>query len=173
MGLLCTYTRGRNNIKVERNSSRREYAIVVMECNMERKNFTKGTKARGSNTKITPPIPNVRRRPRANIHQPAQGFFFHWKMVWWVKGLMNHPILNVATNVGLLRIKVERHSCKHEYATVIKECSKERQSFKMGTLAQGWNTIITTPTPDVSRRPGENHHQAIQGMPPLENGLVC
>jgi hypothetical protein len=73
MGLLCTYTRGRNNIKVERNSSRREYAIVVRECSKERKNFTRGTKARGSNTKITPPIPNVRRRPRANIHQPAQG----------------------------------------------------------------------------------------------------
>jgi hypothetical protein len=71
--------------------------------------------------------------------------FLHWKMVWWVKGLINHPILNVATSVGLLRthtrgrvsIKVERHSCKREYATVIKECSKERQSFKMGTLARG------------------------------------
>jgi hypothetical protein len=58
---------------------------------------------------------------------------------------MNHPILNVATSVGLLRthtmgrgsIKVERHSRKREYATVIKECSEERQSFKMGTLAQG------------------------------------
>jgi hypothetical protein len=25
-----------------------------------------------------------------------------WKIVWCVKGLMNHPILNVATNVGLL-----------------------------------------------------------------------
>jgi hypothetical protein len=58
---------------------------------------------------------------------------------------MNHPILNVATSVGLLRthtrargsIKVERHSRKREYATVIKVCSKERQSFKMGTLAQG------------------------------------
>jgi hypothetical protein len=47
---------------------------------------------------------------------------------------MNHPILNVATSVGLLRthtmgrgsIKVERHSRKREYATVIKECSEER-----------------------------------------------
>jgi hypothetical protein len=94
---------------------------------------------------------------------------------------MNHPILNVATCVGLLRthtrgrvsIKVEPHSHKREYATVIKECSKERQSFKMGTLAQGRNTTITTPTLDVSRRPGESLHQAIQGMPPLENGLVC
>jgi len=25
-----------------------------------------------------------------------------WKMVWWVKGLMNHPILKDETSVGLL-----------------------------------------------------------------------
>jgi hypothetical protein len=29
-----------------------------------------------------------------------------------------------------------------------------------------------TLTPDVSKRPGENLHQATQGLPPLENGLV-
>jgi hypothetical protein len=29
--------------------------------------------------------------------------FIHCKMVLWVKGLMNHTILNVATSVGLLR----------------------------------------------------------------------
>jgi hypothetical protein len=42
---------------------------------------------------------------------------------------MNHPILNIATSVGLLgthtmgrgSIKVERHSRKQEYATVIRE----------------------------------------------------
>jgi hypothetical protein len=27
--------------------------------------------------------------------------YIRWKMVWWVKGLMNHPTLKVATNVGL------------------------------------------------------------------------
>jgi len=65
----------------------------------------------------------------------------HWKMVWWVKGLMNHPILKVANNVGLLRthtsqrgkIKVEWNSGRREYATVIRECSKERKSFTKRT----------------------------------------
>jgi hypothetical protein len=68
-----------------------------------------------------------------------------WKIVWCVKGLMNHPILNVATNVGLLcthtrgrgSIKLERHSGKREHATVIRECSKERQSLKIGTVERG------------------------------------
>jgi hypothetical protein len=58
---------------------------------------------------------------------------------------MNHPILNVATNVGLLRthtrgrgnIKLEQHSGKWEHATIIRECSKERQSLKIGTVEQG------------------------------------
>jgi hypothetical protein len=58
---------------------------------------------------------------------------------------MNHPILNVATNVGLLRthtrgrcsIKLERHSGKQEHATVIRECIKERQSLKKGTVERG------------------------------------
>jgi hypothetical protein len=31
MGLSCTHTTVRNNIKVESNSSRREYAIVIRE----------------------------------------------------------------------------------------------------------------------------------------------
>jgi hypothetical protein len=94
---------------------------------------------------------------------------------------MNHPILNVATSVGLLcthtkgrgHIKVEKNSSKQEYATIIRECSKERKSFKMGTVARGWNTTMTTPTPDVSRRPRAIIHQATQGMPPLANGLMC
>jgi hypothetical protein len=67
------------------------------------------------------------------------------QMIWWVKGLMNHPILGDGTNVELLcthtrgrgSIKVERHSRKREYAIVIRECNKERQSFKIETLAQG------------------------------------
>jgi hypothetical protein len=58
---------------------------------------------------------------------------------------MNHPILNLATNVGLLRthtrgrgsIKLERHSDKWEHATVIGECSKERQRLKIGTMERG------------------------------------
>jgi hypothetical protein len=68
-----------------------------------------------------------------------------WQMIWWVKGLMNHPILSDGTNVELLcthtggrgSIKVERHSRKREYAIVIRVCNKERQSFRTETLAQG------------------------------------
>ena len=68
-----------------------------------------------------------------------------WKIVWCVKGLVNHPILNVATNVELLRthtrgrgsIKLERISGKREHATIIRECSKERQSLKIGTVERG------------------------------------
>jgi hypothetical protein len=33
-------------------------------------------------------------------------------------------------------------------------------------------TQKTTPTPNVRRRPRANIHQATQGFPPLENGLV-
>jgi hypothetical protein len=101
-------------------------------------------------------------------------------MVWWVKDLMNHLILKAQPmwdyyahiQVGRGNIKVERNSRKHEYATFIRECSKERQSFTKGTEAQGSNITITTPTPDVSRRPGAKLHQATQGMPLLANGLV-
>jgi hypothetical protein len=104
-----------------------------------------------------------------------------WKIVWCVKGLMNHPILNVATNVGLLRthtrgrgsIKLERTSGKREHATVIRECSKERQSLKIGTVERGWNTTITTATPNVSRKLIANLQQETQGLPPLANYLVC
>jgi hypothetical protein len=54
--------------------------------------------------------------------------YLHWQMVWWMKGLMNHPILKAATDVGLLRthtrgsviIKVEWISCRQKYATVSK-----------------------------------------------------
>jgi hypothetical protein len=68
-----------------------------------------------------------------------------WKIVWCVKGLMNHPILNVATNVGILcthtrergSIKLEQHSHKRKHATVMRECSKERQSLKIGAMERG------------------------------------
>jgi hypothetical protein len=98
-------------------------------------------------------------------------------MVRWVKGLMKLPILKAAINMGLLRthttvrnnIKVERNSSRREYAIVI---SKERQSFTKGTEARGSNTKITTPTPNVRRRQSANIHQAVQGFPPLENGMV-
>jgi hypothetical protein len=107
--------------------------------------------------------------------------FLCWKIVCWVKGLMNHPILIIATNMGLLRthtrgrgsIKVEQNSCRHEYSTIIRECSKERKRFIKGTGAWGSNTTITTLTLDVSRRPGENLHQVVQGLPPLEKKIMC
>ena len=35
------------------------------------------------------------------------------------------------------------------------------------------NTTIKTPTPDASMRQRENLHQAAQGLPPLEKGLVA
>jgi hypothetical protein len=103
-----------------------------------------------------------------------------WQMVCWMKGLMNHPILKVATDVRLLRthtrerdsIKVERNSGKREYAIVIREFCKERKSFTKRTDARRSNTTIKTPTPNASMRQGENLHQAAQGLPPLENGLV-
>jgi hypothetical protein len=103
-----------------------------------------------------------------------------WQIVWCVKGLMNHPILKVATNVGLLgrdprgrrSIKIEQSSRRQEYATLIWECNNERQSFIKGTRAWASNTTIKTPTTDVSRRQGANLHQSSPGLPPLENCLV-
>jgi hypothetical protein len=41
------------------------------------------------------------------------------------------------TQGGRGSIKVERHSRKREYAIVIRECNKERQSFKVETSAHG------------------------------------
>ena len=103
-----------------------------------------------------------------------------WQMVCWMKGLMNHPILKVATDVRLLRthtretdsIKVERNSGKREYAIVIREFCKKRKSFTKRTDARRSNTTIKTPTTDVSRRRGANLHQSSPGLPPLENCLV-
>jgi hypothetical protein len=69
-------------------------------------------------------------------------------------------------------INIERNSHRWEYATIIRECSKERQRFTKETEALGSNTTITTPTLDVSRRSGANLHQATQGLPQLANGLV-
>jgi hypothetical protein len=54
--------------------------------------------------------------------------WLRWQIVWCVKGLMNHTIHEVATNVELLRthtrgtviIKVEWISCRQKYATVSK-----------------------------------------------------
>jgi hypothetical protein len=92
---------------------------------------------------------------------------------------MKPPILRVATNVGLIRthtrgsgsIKFERSSRRREHATLIFECTKERKSFKKENKEPGSNTTITIATPDFSRRPGVNLHQAAQGMP-TANGLV-
>jgi len=94
---------------------------------------------------------------------------------------MNHPILKATTNVGLLHthtegrgnINVEQNSLKPEYATAIRaNVVRQRKSFTKGTEARESNNIIKTLTPDVSRRPGANLHQAAQGLPPLANGLV-
>jgi hypothetical protein len=66
-------------------------------------------------------------------------------MIWWVKGLMNHPILSDGTNVELLcthtrgrgSIKVERHSRKREYAIVIRECkASELKAWHRGETPQ-------------------------------------
>jgi hypothetical protein len=69
-------------------------------------------------------------------------------------------------------IKVEQNLRRREYATVIRECSKERKSFTKETEARCSNTTITTPTPDIIRRPGAKPHQAAQRQPSLENRLV-
>jgi hypothetical protein len=67
--LLRTHTRGRDSIKVEWISRKREYAIVSKEYNKERKSFTKGTDAWGSNTPIMTSTTNVTRKSRANLHK--------------------------------------------------------------------------------------------------------
>jgi hypothetical protein len=93
---------------------------------------------------------------------------------------MNHPILKVGTNVGLLRtdkrgrgsIKVEWSSRRQEYATLIWECNNHRQIFTKGKEPWGLKTTITTSKPNVSRRPGANPHQAAPRLPLFANDLV-
>jgi len=104
-----------------------------------------------------------------------------WQMVKSGNGLMNHPILKVATNVGILHthktrrssINVGQNSLKREYANTIRgNVVRERRSYTKGTEARVSSNTITTPTPSVSRRSGANLHQAAQTLPPLANGLV-
>jgi len=146
----------------------------------ERKHFREGTEARESNTTIMTRHQMLVGDLEKTFTKRPKGYF-HWKMAWWVIGLMNHWILNVATNVGLLRthtrawgsINMERNSLRWEYATIMRgNAVRARQSLTKGTKAWGSNTIITTTTPNVSRRTGENLHQADQGLPPLAKGLV-
>jgi len=52
----------RGNINVEQNSLKQDYAIAIRgNAVRERKNFTKGTKARGSNNTITTPTQDISR----------------------------------------------------------------------------------------------------------------
>jgi hypothetical protein len=95
------HTSGRGCIKVEQNLRRREYATVNRECSKERKSFTKETEARWVKHHNHDTDTRCYRRPGDKPPPSAQGP--PWQMVWWVKGLMNHPILKVATNMGLLR----------------------------------------------------------------------
>jgi hypothetical protein len=171
--------RGEASIKVEQNSHRREYATVIRECSKERKSFIKGTEARWSNTTITTPTPYVSRRPRENLHEAAQGMP-PLENCFVGEGLNEPPNSQGCSQCGLLRMhtrgrdsnKVEQnyHGC--ENATIIRECSKESQRFTKETKAHDSNTTIMTPTPDFSKRRGENLHQAAPGLPLLENGLV-
>jgi hypothetical protein len=96
-----------------------------------------------------------------------------------VKDLKNHRILKDATmwdyyaqTSGRDNIKVEQNLRRREYATVNRECSKDRKSFTKETEACCSNTTITTPTPDIIRRPGAKPQKAIQRQPTLANRLV-
>jgi len=71
------------------------------------------------------------------------------------------------------RINVEQNSLKRKYAITIRgNVVRERKCYTKGTEARFSSNTITTPTPDVSRRPGENLHQVSQALPPFANGLV-
>ena len=123
--LLRTHPRGRGSIKIEQGLRRQEYATLFWECNNERQSFIKGTGAWASNTTIKTPTTDVSRRLGEILHQVAQGIP-PLENGWSVKGLMNHPILKAATNVGLLcthkqgrgNIKLEQNSCRQEYDIV-------------------------------------------------------
>jgi len=95
------HTSGRGSIKVEQNLRRQEYATVNRECSKERKSFTKETEARCSNTTIMHRHQILVGDQEENPTKPPNNSL-PWKIVWWVKGLTNHPIIKVATNVGLL-----------------------------------------------------------------------
>jgi hypothetical protein len=97
-GYLCTHTRGRGSIKVKQISQIRENATVIRECSNERKASQREPRNGGQ-------TPQSRHRhqlllgdwEKTSTKRPHG--YLHWQMVWWVKGLMNHPILMVATNV--------------------------------------------------------------------------
>jgi len=94
-----THTRGRGSIKLQHNSLKREHATAISKNLLrERQSFTKGQ------------TPQSRRRHQMLVGNRKQTSTKRpkgclcWQMVWRVKGLMNHPILKAATNVGLLHI---------------------------------------------------------------------
>jgi hypothetical protein len=135
VGLLRTHPRGRGSIKIERSSRRREYATLIWECNNERQSFIKGTGAWASNTTIKTPTTDVDRRTGENLHQsspvlpPLENCLVR-------EGLNEPPNSQRCNQSGIImhthkgrgNIKLERHSDKGENATVIRECSKERQT---------------------------------------------
>jgi hypothetical protein len=73
VGFLGTQIIGRRSIKVEQNSHKPEYRIVIRECSKERKSFTKGSEALWSNTIITTLTPDISRISGAKLHLAAQG----------------------------------------------------------------------------------------------------
>jgi hypothetical protein len=115
--ILYTHTRGRGSIKVEQNSQDVNIPLILGNVVRKGQSFTKGTEVRGS----TPQSQHrnemlLGEREKTSTKKPKG--CLHWKKVWWLNGLMNHPILKAVTNVGLLRthtrgrgrIKVERNS---------------------------------------------------------------
>jgi hypothetical protein len=81
MGLLRTHTTVRNNIKVERNSTRREYATVI-------RNEVRKGKASQREQRHAAQTQKSRHRhqmlegdqDQTSTKQPKG--FLHWKMVW-------------------------------------------------------------------------------------------
>jgi hypothetical protein len=111
-GLLRTHTKGRSNIKVEINSHIWEYATVIRECGKERQRFTMEPRHEGQT-----PQSQQKHQMLVGDHEHTSTKrprgCFHWKINWWVKGLMSHQILKVAANVYY-------YTCTQGEETVIK-----------------------------------------------------
>jgi len=167
-----------DRLNVEWNSLRREYATVIKgNAVRARQSLTKGTEAWESNTTIKTTTRDVSRTSGANLHQAAQGLppLANDLVGERLNELFNSQGCNqcgIITHTHKRRrgnSNVEQNSVKREYATPIRRNAvSERQSFTKGTVAQGSNNTITTPTLYVFRISGANLHSTAQPLPPLE-----
>jgi hypothetical protein len=98
VGLLRTHKRGRGSIKVEWSLRNENMPLLFgneitkdKSSQRERKHGGQKPQSRNRHQML---VGDQEKTPTKRPHRCLR-----WQTIWWVKGLMNHPILKVATNM--------------------------------------------------------------------------